>query len=65
MTRNEFGEILDFLAECIYGDQFEDEPERDKRYRAYLMNEWKVDLIRSAPEEIELCSCRKHRAAHA
>ena len=53
MTRRELKEILTFLAEFIYGGQFEDEPERDREYRAYLA-EWKAELIKSAPKEIEL-----------
>lgn len=53
MPRPELDNILSFLAESIYGDQFEDYPEKDKKYRAYL-TKWKAKLMKSAPQEIEL-----------
>ncbi len=53
MARHQLREVLDFLAEFIYGDQYEDDDENDAKYRAYL-KKWKEKLMEGVTGPIEL-----------
>ena len=53
ITRDDIAEVLAFLADCIYGDQFEDDPRLYERYHAYL-RQWQADQMRTVPKVVRL-----------
>lgn len=53
LSRNDVADILTFLAEQVYGDQFEHEMNTNSRYREYLYS-WKKNLLSQTPGVVPL-----------
>ena len=53
LTKQEVVQILTFLSDAIYGDQFEHRVDWDQQYRAYL-NSWRERLASQVPNIVEL-----------
>ncbi|HWA28609.1 MAG TPA: hypothetical protein VG734_23370 [Lacunisphaera sp.] len=53
LASEEYGKVIDFLVEDIYGDQFQHDPELDRAYRSYLQT-WGNRMKKRSTQPISL-----------